>query len=147
MNNSILCVCFANTCRSPMIKIILEKKLADMNISAHIDSAGIYGSNFKPVSHNAVTALKEMGLDIDGHSSCHISRKEISNFNYFLVVDNETKMELVKKGISPKIIFILNEGNNGIPDPVGGDLKEYRECAHIIEEALDAFIAKNLFIS
>lgn len=143
---NILCVCFANTCRSPMIKTILEKKLADKNISAHVDSAGIYGSSFNPVSHNAAIALKEMGLSIDSHSSRHIRRKEILNFDYFLVVDNETKIELIKKGISPKIIFILNEKNNGIPDPIGHNLKLYRECAQIIEESLEDFITKNLFI-
>lgn len=143
---NILCVCFANTCRSPMIKTILEKKLADKNISAHVDSAGIYGSSFNPVTRNAAIALKEMGLFMDSHSSRHIKRKNIFSFNYFLVVDNETKFDLIKKGISPKIIFILNEKYGGIPDPIGSDLGVYRECAQIIEKSLEDFITKNLFI-
>lgn len=147
MNNSILCVCAANTCRSPMIKIILENKLADKNISAHVDSAGIYGSSFNPVSPNAVIALKEMGLSIDSHSSRHIRRKKILDFDYFLVVDIGIKIELTQKGISPEKVFILNEKDGGIFDPIGGSLRWYRECAQTIEKSLEDFITKNLLIS
>lgn len=139
---NILCACFANTCRSPMIKTILEKKLSDKKISAKVDSAGIYGNSFNPVSHNTTIVLEEMGLSIDSHTSRHIRRKNLLNFDYFLVVDKETKIHFIEKGISPIKIFILNEDDGGIPDPIGGNLETYRRCAKIIEKAVENFITK-----
>ena len=43
--------------------------------------------------------------------------------------------------IQPRIL-VLNEENGGIPDPIGGSLKDYKDCLEAIERAMPVVVQR-----
>jgi protein-tyrosine-phosphatase len=64
----VLVVCTGNICRSPMGEALLRAHLAARGVEAHVHSAGTLAWG-GPATGNAVLAMRERGLAIDGHLS------------------------------------------------------------------------------
>ncbi len=124
------------------MKAILTKKLSDKGIGATIDSAGIAEKIPTPASDNAKTAMQEMGLSVDEHTSKHVREVDLSSFDTILVVDQKTKDAVIEQGTPVEKIIILNEENGGVPNPYGGDVDVYRKCAESIDGLLEGFVEK-----
>lgn len=122
------------------MKAILTKKLEEKGIGAIVESAGIAEKEPTPASDNARAMMKELGLSLEDHVSKHVSTIDTAPFDHILVVDQKTKDALIALGTPAGKIIILNEGNNGVVNPYGGDIEVYRACAKAIGEHLDAFV-------
>src|SRR5262249_18026821 len=75
---TILTVCTANICRSPMAAGLLRHALAGQPEpvrSLRVVSAGVAARGGDTVSENSVTALKKVGIDIAGHRSQPLTRE------------------------------------------------------------------------
>jgi protein-tyrosine phosphatase len=140
----ILCVCFGNSCRSPMMKTLLIKKLSDKGIEVIVDSAGVAEKAPTPASENAKAAMKYIGLSVEDHVSKHVREVDLSSFDHILVVDQKTKDAIIEKGAPADKITILNEEKGGVPNPYGEDENVYHECASCIDMYLDDFIKEKL---
>ena len=135
-----LCVCFGNSCRSPMMKTLLTKKLTEKGIEATVDSAGIAEKDPTPASDNARAVMKEHNLSLEGHTSKHVREVDLQSFDKILVVDQKTKEAVIAQGADADKVVILNEANDGVPNPYGGDIDVYRNCATSIDQLLDEFV-------
>ncbi len=80
MNNKVIFVCTGNSCRSQMAEGILRAYAGE---SYEVVSAGLEPS---PVHPRAIQVMKEIGIDISGHSSDEINKYLNDEFDYIITV-------------------------------------------------------------
>eukprot|EP00960_Hanusia_phi_P011052 324320-Hanusia_phi.AAC.5 len=150
----ILAVCTGNTCRSPMMMVLLRREIKEMNLSSvHVESAGI-GEKAgwkRPASANALT-LFPAGLS--EHRSAHVSTKRISSFHRVLCMENKhasyVKEQCLReahnstrrqshdephesKESSDLCVRSVRVFPGELEDPFGKNLEEYRTCSHKLQ--------------
>ncbi len=143
----LLFVCTGNTCRSPMAAALAREMLKDkFDLSLgelrengiRIESAGTNANGGSPPSRNARRVMREeYNLSIREQYSQPVTPSILLQSDHILVMTPRHKQTLTSW--LPEVeqrIRVLNEGKGGIPDPVGGDLKQYRTSARKIEEVV-----------
>lgn len=131
---NILFVCTGNTCRSPMAEGYLRsKKISGLSV----DSCGL-GKTGLPVSANSAAVMKEVGINIDGHLSKTVTPELFQNADRIICLSQSHRLLLADIfGESDKLSVL----GNGIPDPYGGDIEEYRRCRDEIFSEIDKLTA------
>lgn len=98
------------------------------------DSAGISAIAGISVSENALSVLKEIGIDARTKSSKNIlSLHDLDDIDIFAVMSNAHREILLSIGINKNKIYVLG---NGIDDPFSRDENVYRETRNQIKEAI-----------
>ena len=121
-------ICTGNTCRSPLAEGLFKK----MNTEHEVYSAGlntVFGIN---VSENSVIAARDYGVDISEHVSRPLSKELLMATDLFVCMSNSHAMQLVPI-VGKGRVYVLS---NGIPDPYGGSLDVYKQCAEEIHKGL-----------
>ncbi len=138
----ILVVCTGNTCRTPMVKALLEKALADQGLAEDVvvDSAGVYAYRGSPASEGSVRAMAARGLDIREHRSKPIDERLVSEADLILVMEEAHRRSIFYTWPQalPKT-FLLSEmaGEHGdIPDPIGLSQEAYDQVANYLEDLI-----------
>ncbi len=121
----ILFVCTGNTCRSPMAEGYLKSK------GVMCESRGL-SADCMPASNNAVSVMKEIGIDISRHISKRLTPDDINNFNRIICLAKSHYDCLSSLGIKCEIL------GDGIADPYGCGLDVYRNCRDEIISAVDS---------
>jgi protein-tyrosine-phosphatase len=139
---SILIVCTANICRSPMGEAILKQLVAARSDAGEwrIESAGtwaLHGSSPAPLSQ---LVMQTRGLDISHHQSQPVTEELIQQFDLVLTMESNHKegLQLVFKDHADRI-FMLSEmvgQREDISDPIGGELEDYHDTADRLEKIL-----------
>ncbi len=140
---SVLFVCTANICRSPLALGLLKHKIASEPDAAlwKIDSAGTWAPEGEPASGKTQFLLKQRGIDIHDHLSKTVSLKLLRSFN--LVLTMERGHEEALRVEFPEIknrVFLLSEmigQRYDIQDPYNGTLDDYVVAIQEIERILD----------
>ena len=136
---SILFVCSANQCRSPMAEVMFKKLVRDKGEEEHwrVESAGVWAFQGAPATENAMQVMVERELDLSQHLSQPVNPTMLSRFDVIVVMTLEHKRALLQQ--YPAItnrVFLLRElgGEKGdFADPVGGTLDTYRDTADELE--------------
>lgn len=144
--NSILFVCTANQCRSPMAEAIFKKYISKMDPEETwvIESAGTWTLPGYPATPYGVKAMLEMGLDTSKHKSQPITAALLERFLLILTMEHGHKEAIQVE--FPKIanrVFLLSEmAGENIPvlDPIGGTYQQYINTSNEI----DSWIVKGL---
>lgn len=131
----ILFVCTGNTCRSPMAEGIFRKEMEERGFeNIMCQSAGLSPVEGDPVSENAVTVCKEIGVDISGHTARRFTPEEIDVWDVYFTMSKTHAYILVQAGVPAERIFVPGY----VEDPYGGDLDAYRRCRDkLIEEMME----------
>jgi protein-tyrosine phosphatase len=74
---SILVLCSANQCRSPMAAALLNRRLGALRIPVAVRSAGLLQEGAPP-SPGAISALVPYGLEISGHRSHRVTVADLN---------------------------------------------------------------------
>lgn len=129
----ILFVCTGNTCRSPMAEAVFNRFYADGEKKRYAESAGLFAGG-SPISANAENALRRIGIENFTHISRNVSEElmEKASLVVGISASHATSLILAFPRYASKITSLPTD----IPDPYGGNEKEYEECLRMILSAL-----------
>ena len=137
MAMNILFVCTGNTCRSPMAAALMNKIATEQDLVVRTESAGLFATEGNMASDNAIKAMIPYGIDLTLHRTQPVTEDLLKQCDLILTMTEAHKMVL--EPMANDKVFTLMEyagGQGDIPDPYGGDLDEYAECARVIYGAL-----------
>jgi glycine hydroxymethyltransferase len=138
--HSVLFVCTANICRSPMAMGLFRSFMEINDQMWKIDSAGVFSQSGLPASEFSRIVLLNKGIDIGGYRSKPVSIELISGFNIILTM--EERHQLIIKSEFPYCahkIYKLSEmihKDFDIRDPYGLELQDYVNTAVEIDNIL-----------
>jgi protein-tyrosine-phosphatase len=140
---SILLVCTANQCRSPMAMALLRKRLGDLNLEEAwvVDSAGTWGMSDMSATEFAIETIAERGLDLLGHRSQQVTEALLEGYDLVLTMtqDHQEAIQTEFPQHAGKI-WLLSEmvrEQFDIQDPIGMPLEAYRETADLLDRILE----------
>jgi protein-tyrosine-phosphatase len=149
MADTVVIVCTANICRSPMGAGLLRHALAGQPEplrSLQVISAGVAARAGEPVSENSVVALRKVGIDISQHVSRPLTQQLIDDaLAVICMTESHRAMIQLQADPAPQHIYLFREfmpanADREIPDPFGGPLKVYELCRDEMVEAIPSLV-------
>jgi protein-tyrosine-phosphatase len=137
---SVLFVCTANRCRSPMAEYLFRERMAYEEPAWRIESAGTWAADGDPAMPRTEAVLAEVGLDASGHRSRSVDRCDLASFDLILVMEAGHREALSVE--FPEVasrIYLLSEmvGKKfDVRDPVAGTTEDYRQTLREIRSLL-----------
>lgn len=144
----ILLVCTGNTCRTPMAEALLRSLAARRGLTdLVVSSAGTGAWDGAPASEGAYLVGLEHGLDLSAHRARLLSPELAESADLILTMSRSHRQRAL--GVTPEEkVHVLGEyaGFTGesaeVPDPYGGDIADYRETYHRLEQMLEAVVGR-----
>jgi protein-tyrosine-phosphatase len=138
--HSVLFVCAANICRSPLAMGLFSAQVLPEANDWRIASAGIYAPLGYPAAQNTLAVLKQRGIDLSQHRSSQITREMVEAYNLILTMERGQKeaLQMAFQNQANKV-YLLTEMVGGyweIVDPVGGTLADFEDTAREIGQIL-----------
>jgi protein arginine phosphatase len=139
---SILFVCAANICRSPMAEALLKRLITGRPDAGewHIESAGIWGVEGYPAAETSQLVMKAMGMDLSMHKSQPVSYELLKQFDLILTMEvfHKECLAIEYDGFKDRIYTIseMVDSTEDIHDPMGGKPEAYEATAHKLEQIL-----------
>lgn len=121
----IIFICVGNSCRSQMAEGFARHHAQQMGLDIEIHSAGTQPAGY--VHADAMTVMREKGIDISGQSSKGFDPEELKDYDYVIA------MGCINSDLCPAGFRGVSE-NWGIPDPIGRGLEFYRRVRDMIDE-------------
>jgi protein-tyrosine phosphatase len=145
---SLLFVCTANVCRSPLAVVLMKDKLTRLKKSTgtplgewRIESAGTWGMDGSDMAVGVRTVLVEMGIKPGNHSARTVNAELLNAFDLILTMERGQKEALKVEFLeSAGRVYMLSEmiGERfDIRDPMGEPIEEFRQTARLIETILN----------
>jgi protein-tyrosine phosphatase len=141
---SVLFVCTANICRSPMAEGVFRKLLADHGLQGQVEVDSVATHDYhagKPPFVDAAATAKRRGYEIEHLVARKISPGDFDHFDHIIAMDRANLSNL--RTIAPtrtkqKIELLLEYGDKyhgkEVPDPYGGKPKDYELALDMIED-------------
>lgn len=140
---SVLFVCTANICRSPMAAALFQSLLLENGSDPRtwrIESAGTWAPEGKPAAPEVIELLASRGLNIRVHRSRMVNEELLKGFRLVLTMETGHKEALLVEFRSMRgKVFTLAEmcGESGsVEDPIGGPPEGFTQTAEEIERLL-----------
>lgn len=139
---SVLFVCTANICRSPMAMALFKQKVAQQPNAPdwRVESAGTWALGDEPAASRSQAVMREFGLNIASHRSRCVSLELLRPFNLILTMEQGHKEALrVEFPELSARIYLLSEmagRSYDIFDPMGGTIEDFRDTARELDRLL-----------
>ena len=144
---SVLLVCTANICRSPMAEGVLRMGLKEAKLEhIHVYSAGTLNWKNCPASEPAIQVCADIDVDITAHRNSPLTQKKIKNSDLILVMGKRHLAEIDKRFPQAKNktfllgIFDIINSELEIDDPIGMPFAFYQYVLTKICRCVDGFI-------
>lgn len=148
--HSVLFVCTANICRSPLAEGYFRLQLAKRERLDHfeVSSAGTHDYHVgKPPFPLAVEVAKKRGIDMTHHVARRILPDDLDHFDLILAMDRGNIASL--RSIAPtrckqKIELLLEYGDkyhgHEVPDPYGGKVEDFELALEMIRDGCKGLV-------
>ena len=137
---SVLFVCTANICRSPLAMALFRDKMEGEPDEWRVESAGTWALTGEPAAQKSQQVLAERGLDVSEHRARSVSLELLSSFNLILTMEKGHKeaLQVEFPGISDRVYMLSEMIGSGfdIHDPIGGPLVDFQDTAEELERIL-----------
>ncbi len=148
---SVLFVCTANICRSPMAAALLRARLQKEQPDWQdwrVDSAGTWALDGDMAAKNSRQVMTERGLDITNHRARTVTEAMLREYDLILTMEPGQKeaLQIEFPAVAGRV-FLLDEMGGGavaVADPYGGSLAEYRKAAETMDQMLARGMARIL---
>lgn len=149
MTDTVIVVCTANICRSPMAAALLQHALAaqpEPLRSLKVVSAGVSARRGEPVSENSVVALRKVGIDVSRHVSQPLTQELLDRALVVIcMTESHRAMIQLQAEPAPKHVHLFREfmgdADKEICDPYGFPLQVYEVCRDEMVEAIPSLMA------
>ncbi len=139
--HSVLFICTANQCRSPLAEGLLRMRVGVDNPAWRIRSAGTWAEDGAPITYNSELVLRKRGLDLSAHQACSVNQELVDTHQLVLTMTRSHKEALrLEFNKAAGRIFLLSEMIGkvfDIADPVGRPYSDYEETAQEIDMILE----------
>lgn len=147
---TILFVCTANICRSPMAAAIMRRRVVELELADQVQvlSAGVWAAEGLEASRNAVKVLGQRDCDLIGHRSRQVTPALLDQADIVLVMEEAHRRSLFY--MAPQHlgkVFLLAEmvgEYEEVADPYGGPIEGYEQTADLLERLIDAGLPRIL---
>ena len=140
-------VCTGNTCRSPMAEQLMRQRLASKKkcrpdeLEDHgvvIRSAGLAAATGSPAAAEAVTVMKDHGLDLGKHEAQPLTEQLVRYADVIITMTRGHMQSIVDRWpqAAERARMLLSDEND-VPDPIGRPLDAYRQCAEQMKRGID----------
>jgi protein-tyrosine phosphatase len=147
---SVLMVCTANICRSPLAQGLLIRAVDEVGLQKQIavDSAGTQaGMQGQRPDPRAQAVASEVGVDISRFKARKLTSKDIERFDYVVAMDTEhlsTLQDMCPPEQQHKLALIMTYApqNAGmeIPDPYFGNAAGFQRVLELLSEATQGLL-------
>lgn len=144
--HSILFVCSANICRSPMAEGLLHHLVRNEEDQWEIASAGVWPIPGCPAAEHVIEILHRHGVDLQQHVSKGVTPDMLAEYQLILTMERGQKeaLQLAFPEYASKI-YLLSEmvsSSFEITDPIGKPIEEFEAVAEEIERILKEGMAR-----
>ncbi len=139
---SVLFVCTANRCRSPMAEALLKRQAAQLGQAEdwQIQSAGTWTEPNLPVTSHSKVVMAQRGIDLGAHRSRLLTAELLHDAAVILVMTRNQQealqTEFPEVAHKTHLLSQLIGQSCDIEDPYGGPIDEYQLCASEMERIL-----------
>ena len=140
---SIMILCTANMCRSPMAEVLLSQKFQQRadTVNWRVVSAGTWTIIGKPVVPKTQEVMQRLfGLDLSTHRSRLANRSMLRPFDLILVMEagqrEAIQVEYPELASRVHLIYEMIGQIGNVNDPIGGTIKDFEDTAHELDHIL-----------
>ena len=150
---SVLMVCTANICRSPLAEAALRRRLQDAGLAqrVRVASAGTYAEQGQAADPRAIAAAKRRGCDLTGFRSRRIDEADFESFDWLLAMDEGNLASLLDRCPEPagghvgQLAMLRSLATDapqplGVPDPYYGPPRAFDHVLELMEPACEALV-------
>lgn len=151
-NLSVLFVCTANICRSPLAHGMMKDKLKQAGLldQVHVDSAGTHvnTARYRP-DPRARQVAEQNGVNISRFKARQVRHKDFRQFDYILAMDTQNLtwlLEQCPEEYKPKVHRLLEIASSqkrlDVPDPYFGNQSGFEQVYGLLDPALTCFLVE-----
>ncbi len=138
---NILFVCTGNICRSPMAEALFRHRIGK-DTDWEVVSAGTFAGVGSPASTNAISALRELNIDLRLHQSQPLTAELVEGVDLIVTMTEQHRQYILDffPDVGKKVCLIKSFGTSRVPadlsDPYGESIDIYRKTRDEIGRAL-----------